>query len=163
MSSESPREKIPFEPRQKKKKTSKKQSPINQPEIQKYSRNSAYNPDNAQLSAIPEVVSQRMIKRMAAFSGIPTALGITLFLAFYWVVSHQWFKVPTPAVVLSTMALFGLGVLGLSYSILSTCWDEERTGNWLGWSEFRLNTQRLFSAWKAARQEAREKKKQADK
>jgi len=156
MSSESSRAKIPFEPRKKKPKAAKKANQTPKATKQ-YSENSAYNPKNASLSAIPEVVSQRMIRRMAAFSGIPTALGISSFVVFYWIVSHQWFKVPTPIVVAVTMGLFGLGVLGLSYGILSTCWDENRTGGWWGWQEFRANFGRMTGAWKAARQEARQK------
>ncbi|ELR96440.1 PAM68 family protein [Gloeocapsa sp. PCC 73106] len=142
MSSE--RKKIPFEPRQKKKKT----PPAEYPE------NSAYNSQNASLSTIPEAVSKRMIKRMIALSGIPTALGVSSFFAFYWIVSHQWFKVPTPAVVLVTMGFFGLGVLGLSYGILSASWDEEIKGSFLGLKEFQINFKRMISAWKSAREES---------
>lgn len=157
MSPESPREKLPFEPRQKKKKTPKKPSTPSQ-EASQYPPNSAYNPQEARLSAIPDVVSKRMIQRMVAFSGIPTFLGVASFFAFYWIVSHQWFNVPTPAVVFTTMGLFGLGVLGLSYGILSSSWDEQQDGSWWGWQEFRTNLGRTISAWKAARQEAREKR-----
>jgi hypothetical protein len=152
MSSESPRQKIPFEPN--KKKTKPKKEPSSKI-ASKYSENSAYNPKNANLSAIPEGVSKRMIGRMIAFSGIPTGLGISSFFIFYWVVSHQWFKIPTIAVVLVTMGLFGLGVLGLSYGILSASWDEERKGSFWGLQEFRLNFGRMILAWKSARQEAR--------
>lgn len=147
MSPESSREKLPFEPRQKKKKSA--------PPKAKPPENSAFDTRNASLSAIPEAVSKRMIGRMMAFSGIPTSLGVSSFFMFYWIVSHQWFKVPTAAVVLVTMGLFGLGVLGLSYGILSASWDEEVSGSLWGFDEFRINFGRTISAWKAARKEAK--------
>ena len=104
--------------------------------------------NGSSLKEIPEVVSKRMVRRMALFSGIPTGLGIFSFIAFYVVVTQGWFKVPNTAVLLCSAGLFGLGVLGLSYSVLSTSWDEERVGTWWGWSEFTLNFGRLTSAWK---------------
>ncbi|NJL83079.1 MAG: DUF3464 family protein [Chloroflexaceae bacterium] len=143
------RDRLPFEPRSKKKKPSKK--PVLEGPAPS---NSAYSDENAQLSAIPESVSQRMICRMALFAGIPTALGISSFVIFYWVVSHHWLKVPTSAVVLVSMGLFGLGVLGLSYGILSASWDENRVGGWWGAAEFKRNLGRTFDAWRAARTEA---------
>lgn len=91
---------------------------------------------------------------MAVFSGIPTGLGVFSFFAFYVVVTQKWLKVPNTAVLLITMGLFGLGVLGLSYGVLSTSWDEEREGTWWGWSDFTINFRRLTSAWRNARQES---------
>jgi len=95
-----------------------------------------------------------MLKRIAIFSGIPTGMGIFTFFASYVVVTQKWLKVPNTAVLLVTMGLFGLGVLGLSYGVLSTSWDEEREGTWWGWSDFTVNFRRFTSAWKNARQES---------
>ena len=159
MASEPKRDRLPFEP-QSSKKAGKKTSSPPQTAAQNVSRdasprtNSAYSKEEASLSAIPDIVSKRMVRRMALFSGIPTAMGVASFFIFYWIVSHGWFKVPTSAVALGSMGLFGLGVVGLSYGILSASWDEERIGSWLGWREFSLNFGRMVSAWKAARQEA---------
>lgn len=147
MSSESSREKIPFEPVQKKKKSTTPK--------QQYRENSAYDTKKANLSAIPDGVSKRMIGRMIAFSGLPTALGVSSFFIFYWIVTNQIFKVPTTAVVLVSMGFFGLGVIGLSYGILSASWDEDTPGSFWGFPEFKLNFSRMISAWRAARQEAR--------
>ncbi len=156
MASESSREKLPFEPRQKKKKSP---SPKTEPTPLKspYRENSAFDPQKASLSAIPDIVSKRMVGRMMAFSGIPTFLGISSFFIFYWVVSNKLFKVPTTAVVLVTMGLFGLGVVGLSYGILSASWDEDTAGSLWGFTEFKVNFQRMTSAWQSARKEARSK------
>jgi hypothetical protein len=164
MSSELSKERLPFEPRQKKKKTVKKTgdnsgSQTSSPSPTK-KLTSAYDSKNASLSAIPQAVSSRMIKRMAYFSGIPTGMGILSFFAFYLIVKQEWLKIPNTAVVLVSMGLFGLGVLGLTYGILSTSWDEGRAGTLWGWDEFKMNFGRMTSAWKSARAETLAKKKQ---
>ncbi|MGK7878393.1 MAG: PAM68 family protein [Xenococcaceae cyanobacterium] len=154
MSSKSPRERLPFEPRQKKKKTPKK-NPVLGEKTPEKSKKSAYEPKNAQLSAIPDAVSKRMVRRMALFCGIPTALGLSSFFVFYWIVSQEWFKLPTAVVLFVSIGFFGLGVLGLSYGILSTSWDENRVGGWWGWEEFKVNFGRMTAAWRSAGKEAR--------
>jgi hypothetical protein len=162
MTSETPKGRLPFEPRQKKKKPLKKPPvAVEQSPAQKTKpANSAFDKNNAQLSAIPKSVSNRMVTRMVVFAGIPTALGLLSFVVFYWIVKNQIFKVPTVAVLLVSMGLFGLGVLGLSYGILSASWDENRPGSWLGWQDFKTNFGRMTSAWGAAREEAKETKGQ---
>ncbi len=97
---------------------------------------------------IPEVVSRRMVKRIALFCGIPTALGMSTFVASYVLVSNDWVNLPNYAVLLVSLGWFGLGVLGVSYGLLSTSWDEEIPGSWLGISEFRTNFGRMKAAWK---------------
>jgi hypothetical protein len=153
MPSESSPEKLPFEPRQKKKKaTPEKLQPT---QVKQYRENSAYDKKKAGLSAIPDAVSKRMITRMMAFSGIPTFFGVSSFFIFYLIVTNELFKVPPSAVVLVSMGFFGLGVVGLSYGILSASWDENEAGSFWGFSEFKLNFTRMTSAWQSARKEAR--------
>lgn len=97
---------------------------------------------------IPEGVSRRMVKRIALFCGIPTALGMSTFIASYLLVSNDWANLPNYAVLLVSLGWFGLGVLGVSYGLLSTSWDEDVPGSWLGFSEFRTNFGRMTVAWK---------------
>jgi hypothetical protein len=132
----------------KKKKIPKKPAvpPIPSPKSPKNSARAKSNP-------IPEEVSQRMVRRMALFSGIPTALGMSSFFISYWIVKQEWFKLPTAAVALVSFGLFGLGVIGLSYGIFSTSWDEERPGGWFGWQEFTTNFGRTAKAWRTAKKE----------
>ena len=158
MSSKSSRERLPFEPQQKKKKISKKSPSTPEKNSGTQKINSAYDSKNASLSAIPDSVSNRMIRRMAIFSGIPTGTGIFSFFLFYLITTQEWLKVPNSAVVFVSMGLFGLGVVGLTYGILSASWDEGRIGDWWGWQEFKVNLDRITSAWKSARKEALEKK-----
>jgi UDP-N-acetylmuramyl pentapeptide phosphotransferase/UDP-N-acetylglucosamine-1-phosphate transferase len=102
--------------------------------------------------AIPEAVSKRMVRRMALLCGIPTVLGIATFFGSYFLVTNFGLKLPNPAVVLVSMGFFGLGVLGLSYGVLSASWDEEIPGTKLGWQEFTTNLGRMTSAWRSAGQ-----------
>jgi hypothetical protein len=67
------------------------------------------------------------------------------------VVSKGLFDLPNTAVLLVSMGCFGLGVLGLSYGVLSASWDEEVSGSTLGWEEFNTNFGRMREAWRAAK------------
>lgn len=155
MPSSNNRNSLPFEPKQSKKKVKKQtnNSPSNQTKITSPESELKQKKESASLRAIPDEVSKRMVRRMAFFSGIPTVMGISSFIIFYIIVSQDWFKVPNTAVLLVSLGLFGLGVLGLSYGLLSTSWDEERLGSLWGWEEFTVNFGRLTSAWRKARQE----------
>jgi hypothetical protein len=102
---------------------------------------------------MPQVVSNRMVRRMAFFCGVPTGLGLLAFPVSYSLI-QQGLKIPVAAVVAVTLGCFGLGIVGLSYGILSTCWDAERVGHWLGWQEFRINWGRLRANSKANRNNA---------
>ncbi|MBW4521635.1 MAG: PAM68 family protein [Scytolyngbya sp. HA4215-MV1] len=103
-------------------------------------------------NSIPEAVSRRMVKRMAIFSGIPTALGMSTFAISYWIVRHGWFKLPNVAVLLVSLGFFGLGVAGLTYGVLSSSWDEEQGGSWLGIGEFTTNWGRMTETWRSQRE-----------
>ena len=164
MSSEEKRGRLPFEPRQNKKKTSKKapakvenKSTDKSQKSEKKSKNSrSVDPADASLSAIPDVVSKRMARRMAVFCGIPTTLGVSSFFIFYWISSHQWLILPPYIVLFVSLGLFGLVFFGLSYGLFSASWDETQVGSWLGLEQVKINWQRTTSAWKASRKKAKE-------
>lgn len=101
----------------------------------------------AAATAIPEVVSQRMLRRMLVFSGIPTFLGVAAFFVSYFLIVKGSVELPPYAVLLVTLGCFGLGVVGLTYGVLSASWDEDRPGDWLGMDEFQVNFGRMTSAW----------------
>ena len=102
---------------------------------------------------MPQVVSNRMVRRMAVFCGVPTGLGLLAFPISYLLI-HQGLKIPVAVVVVVTLGCFGLGIVGLSYGILSTCWDADRVGHWLGWQEFRTNWGRMRASFQANRNNA---------
>ncbi|NJK66496.1 MAG: DUF3464 family protein [Microcoleus sp. CSU_2_2] len=150
MSSEPPRQRLPFEPIANRKKTPKKpaeslENPVKEdtgPQPQK---------TGPQAQSIPEAVSKRMISRIALFCGLPTLLGISTFFVSYLIVSKGLFDLPNTAVLLVSMGCFGLGVLGLSYGVLSASWDEEVSGSRLGWEEFTTNFGRMREGWRNAK------------
>ena len=100
--------------------------------------------------AIPEEVSRRMLRRMGILSGAPVALGVGIFFLSYYLQSRQIVELPPVAVLLVTMGCFGLGVLGLTYGVLSASWDSE-PGSLVGLSEFKLNFGRVMEARKASK------------
>jgi hypothetical protein len=143
-------QRLPFEPRQKRKKTAKTQpAPAAN---QQATTEKPQAPVSKESMAIPDVVSKRMVRRMALLCGIPTVLGIATFLVSYFLVTQIGLKFPHVAVVLVSMGFFGLGVLGLTYGVLSASWDEAVPGTVLGWHEFTTNVGRMTAAWRSAGQ-----------
>lgn len=150
MSTEPSRDRLPFEPRQKRKKP-----PQTQPEpapSQVASKKDKPTTTARESMAIPDQVSKRMMRRMALLCGIPTVLGIATFFVSYLLITNLGVKLPNVVVVLMSMGFFGLGVLGLSYGVLSASWDEDVPGTKLGWQEFTTNLGRMTSAWRSAGQ-----------
>jgi Photosynthesis affected mutant 68 len=127
---------LPFEPKQKKKKTAKKPNPT----------------DQKTREGIPEQVTQRMVRRMAIFSGVPTVLGMSSFFISYLLVKAG-IKLPPYIVLTLSLGLFGLGVIGLTYGILSSSWEENRAGSIVGWSDFKLNFSRMSKALRSGNKE----------
>ncbi|MFM7427225.1 MAG: photosystem II biosynthesis protein, partial [Elainella sp.] len=106
------------------------------PARQQSSKQSSNRQGNRE-GGIPDVVSRRMVKRIAWCSGVPTLLGMSTFVVSYLAVSNG-FPLPTYAVLLVSLGWFGLGVLGVSYGVLSASWDET-AGSLLGWNEVQTN------------------------
>jgi len=102
---------------------------------------------------IPEAVNRRMLARMGAFSGTPSILGVLVLVGSYFVITKEWFPLPSVAVLLVSMGCFGLGVVGLTYGALSASWDVDDEGSPLGWTEFQLNLGRLRQGWRDAKAE----------
>jgi hypothetical protein len=160
MASESSRKRLPFEPKKKRQgadkssveaaSSAKNRSKKSEPSKAKAKSKTATKSRPATASTgIPEEVSKRMLRRMLTFSGVPTALGITVFFASYFLIIRDVVELPTYFVLLTTLGCFGLGVLGLSYGALSASWDEDRLGQWFGFDEFKTNFGRMTAAWRS--------------
>lgn len=111
-------------------------------------KNRADGPDSD--GSIPEVVSRRMLRRMAVLSGSPVALGVGVFFLAYYLQSNEIITFSPTVILLVTMGCFGLGVLGLTYGVLSASWDDE-PGSLVGLSEFKLNFGRVMEARRASK------------
>jgi hypothetical protein len=151
MPAENPRPSVPFEPKnnnKQRKSTAKKGTPIVNP--------STPSPAIAEQGSgfIPDLVSQRMIRRVLVFCGIPVIMGMSVFIGSYLAIANHWFRLPNTVVLLTSMACLGLSVLGLTYGILSACWDEEEDskGSLLGVTEFKVNFGRMKDAYRASKE-----------
>lgn len=151
MSAEDERSQLPFEPKKKRQKSPKSQ---NQPSVKQEAEKQVEQKRTytKEEMAIPKVVSQRMIRRVAGFCGVPTVLGIATLVASYLLAIYAHINLPPIAVLLVNMGLFGLGVLGITYGVLSASWDEERVGGLVGLSEFTTNWGRMVEVWRETRQ-----------
>lgn len=88
---------------------------------------------------VPEQITNRMLKRIALFSGGPIVFGMLLFPLFYYIKKVQGIDLPVWAVYIVQTGVFGGGLLGISYGIISASWDPQREGSLLGWNEFQAN------------------------
>ena len=103
--------------------------------------------DASSNDTVPEVVTNRMLKRIAIFAGSPVVLGMLLFPLFYYIKKVQGIDLPVWAVYIVQTTIFGGGLLGISYGIVSTSFDERREGSFLGWNEFKANLPQVLSSF----------------
>ena len=99
-------------------------------------------------SGIPKYVANRMARRIAFTTGIPTLSGMGVFIGSYFLISKGIAEI-SPSVTLVTSAFcFLLGLLGLSYGILSASWDFT-PGSFLGIENIKPNINRIKDAFKS--------------
>ncbi|NEQ45116.1 MAG: DUF3464 family protein [Leptolyngbya sp. SIOISBB] len=163
MSADSEQERLPFEPKSKRKKNQKETPQVAAEKPVKQSAaavSSTTNRPSAKYTreetSIPEVVSRRMLRRMLYFSGLPVTLGILVFFASYVLIVQRIAELPNVVVLLTTLACFGLSVVGLSYGALSASWEESMPGSLIGFEHFQVNFGRLVGSWRQAREERRD-------
>ena len=101
--------------------------------------------------AIPREVANRMAKRVAIATGVPSLMGMAVFVISYLVVSRGILDVPPGITLLGSGFFFLLGLVGLSYGVLSASW-EPQPGTLLGLEHLKPNLQRLRSSIKAQKQ-----------
>ena len=104
-------------------------------------------PSKGRQQAIPTAVANRMARRIAFATGIPTVLGMSSFIASYLAVSKGLLDIPPAVTLVTSGAFFLLGVLGLSYGVLSASW-EDAAGSLLGFEQIGVNVSRLRSSFK---------------
>jgi len=105
-------------------------------------------PQSSRPSQIPEAVSRRMARRIGLATGVPTLLGMAVFVASYFLVSRRLLDVPPVVTLGLSGGFFLLGLVGLSYGVLSASW-EEAPGSLLGIEQIGLNIRRLKASIKA--------------
>ena len=104
-----------------------------------------------QSTGIPKYVADRMAKRIILTAGIPTILGMSVFVVSYVIVTKNIAEIPPSSTIAISALFFLLGLGGLSYGILSASWDEE-PGSFLGIENIPLNIERAKAAFRPASQ-----------
>ena len=100
---------------------------------------------------IPKYVADRMARRIIFTAGIPTILGMSVFVASYFIVTRNIAEIPPSSTIAISALFFLIGLGGLSFGILSASWDKE-PGSILGIENISQNIQRAKAAFKPATQ-----------
>ena len=114
-------------------------------------------PKNKQSNGIPKYVADRMAKRILITAGIPTIMGMSVFVVSYIIVTRNIAEIPPSSTIAISALFFLLGLGGLSFGILSASWDKE-PGSFLGIENIPLNIKRAKAAFRPASQNFEEKK-----
>ena len=102
-------------------------------------------------SGIPKYVADRMAKRIFFTAGIPTIMGMSVFVVSYFIVTKNIAEIPPSSTIAISALFFLLGLAGLSFGILSASWDKE-PGSFFGIENIPMNIQRAKAAFKPATQ-----------
>lgn len=94
------------------------------------------------VGAVPELVADRMLGRIVTFFGVPVFGGLAIFVGAFFYSKKYDVVVPPAMIAYATQVPFVLGLLGITYGILSSSWDKE-AGSALGMKEFKTNLQRI--------------------
>ena len=110
-----------------------------------------------QSSGIPKYVADRMARRILFTAGIPTIMGMSVFIVSYLIVTRNIAEIPPSSTIAISALFFLLGLGGLSFGILSASWDK-KPGSFLGIENIPLNIERAKAAFKPASQNFDKKK-----
>ena len=102
-------------------------------------------------TGIPKYVADRMAKRIFFTAGIPTIMGMSVFVASYIIVTRNIAEIPPSSTIAISALFFLIGIAGLSFGILSASWDKE-PGSFFGIENIPMNIQRAKAAFKPASQ-----------
>ena len=102
-------------------------------------------------TGIPKYVADRMARRIFITAGIPTILGMSVFVISYIIVTRNIAEIPPSSTIAISALFFLLGLGGLSFGILSASWDKE-PGSFFGIENIPMNIQRAKAAFKPASQ-----------
>ena len=92
-----------------------------------------------------------MARRIFFTAGIPTILGMSVFVVSYIIVTKNIAEIPPSSTIAISALFFLLGLAGLSFGILSASWDKE-PGSFFGIENIPMNIQRAKAAFKPATQ-----------
>ena len=108
-------------------------------------------------SGIPKYVADRMARRIFFTAGIPTIMGMSVFVVSYIIVTKNIAEIPPSSTIAISALFFLLGLAGLSFGILSASWDKE-PGSFFGIENIPMNIERAKAAFKPASQNFEQEK-----
>ncbi len=107
-------------------------------------------------SGIPKYVADRMARRIFFTTGIPTIMGMSVFVISYFIVTKNIAEIPPSSTIAISALFFLIGLAGLSYGILSASWDRD-PGSFFGIENIPMNIKRAKDAFRPATQNFDEK------
>ena len=108
-------------------------------------------PNKSPSNGIPKYVADRMARRIFFTAGIPTLLGMSVFVISYIIVTKNIAEIPPSSTIAISALFFLLGLAGLSFGILSASWDKE-PGSFFGIENIPMNIKRAKDAFRPASQ-----------
>ena len=104
--------------------------------------------------AIPRYVADRMARRVAVFTGLPTVAGMGVFVGSYLLITKGIADIAPGLTLAGSGFFFLLGLVGLSFGVLSSSWDPE-PGSLFGLENLKPNLQRMRESIKAKKQKSK--------
>lgn len=120
-------------------------------DLKSVDRQLATSPDSA---VIPERVAQRMGSRMLPFVGIPLFGLMGTFVTFWYLATYKNYEFQPALVAFSTIGILAVGLIGITYSVMSASWDDDVEGSALGFDEFKKNFGSIQGGLKRTRENA---------
>tara|TARA_Y100001968_G_scaffold286023_1_gene286415 strand:- start:121 stop:561 length:441 start_codon:yes stop_codon:yes gene_type:complete len=108
--------------------------------------------NNSNSSGIPKYVANRMARRIAFTTGIPTLSGMGVFIGSYFLITKGIAEISPTVTLVSSALCFLVGLLGLSYGIISASWDFN-PGSLLGFENIKPNINRIKDAFKSSKKD----------
>jgi len=144
--------------KQKKSSNKRKQKLSNKDIFQNIEKKETINiPKKNYSTGIPKYVADRMARRIFFTAGIPTVLGMSVFVISYFIVTKNIAEIPPSSTIAISALFFLLGLGGLSFGILSASWDKE-PGTFFGIENISMNIKRAKDAFRPASQNFEENK-----
>jgi len=101
--------------------------------------------------AIPRYVADRMARRVAVFTGLPSLAGMGVFVGSYVLITKGIADIAPGLTLATSGGFFLLGLVGLSFGVLSSSWDPQ-PGSLLGLENLKPNLQRMRESIRASKQ-----------
>ncbi|MGB1415884.1 MAG: photosystem II biosynthesis protein [Synechococcus sp.] len=133
-----PRQSLPFEPK----------SAAKAPSQGSRKRGSG---QTTRQEAIPKPVANRMARRVAVFTGLPSLAGMGVFVLSYFLMTRGIADIAPGVTLAGSGFFFLLGLAGLSYGVLSASW-EQNNGSLLGLENVKPNLQRMRESIRAQKE-----------